>query len=70
MSPETVATEFDPDMADVYRALAYYSDHINEIAEWRARRDERIRESRERQFERNPAFCPVALQYSTDRRGK
>lgn len=56
MAPETVATEFDLDMADVYRALAYYYDHTDEMAEWRARREERIRESRERQFERNPAL--------------
>ena len=56
MAPETVATEFDLDMADVYRALAYYYDHTDEMTEWRARREERIRESRERQFERNPAL--------------
>lgn len=51
MAPETVAAEFDLDMADIYRALAYYYDHTDEMAEWRARRDERIRESRERQPE-------------------
>jgi uncharacterized protein (DUF433 family) len=31
MAPETVATEFDPDMADVHRALAYYYDHTDEM---------------------------------------
>jgi len=53
---ETVATEFDLDTADIYRALAYYYDHTDERAEWRARRNERIRESRKRQFEPNPAM--------------
>jgi hypothetical protein len=56
MAPETVATEFDLDMADIHRALVYYSDPTDEMAEWRACRDERIRESRERQFKRNPAL--------------
>jgi hypothetical protein len=37
-------------------ALAYYYDPTDEMAAWRARRDELIRESRERQFERNPAM--------------
>jgi uncharacterized protein (DUF433 family) len=54
-APETVATEFDLDIADVHCALAYYP-HPDEMAEWRARRDERIRESREHQFERNSAL--------------
>lgn len=42
-SPETVASTFDLDLADVYRALAYYYDHPDEM---RA-----IREDRERAFE-------------------
>lgn len=49
MQPETVATEFDLDLADVYRALAYYYDNIDEMDRWRTRRDERRRESRKRQ---------------------
>jgi uncharacterized protein (DUF433 family) len=51
MEPETVATEFDLDMAAIHRALAYYYDHIDEMTELRERRNERIRESRERQPE-------------------
>lgn len=47
MDVETVAAEFDLDMADVYSALAYYYDNVDEMATWRERRDERIQESRE-----------------------
>lgn len=47
MEPETVAVEFDLELADVYRALTYYYDNVDEMAEWRERRDRRIRESRE-----------------------
>jgi len=49
LAPETVATEFDLDMADVYRALAYYYDNVEAMTEVRDRRDRRIRESREEQ---------------------
>lgn len=49
MEPETVATEFDLDLADVYRALTYYYDNLDEMDRWRTRRDERRRESREEQ---------------------
>lgn len=50
MDVETVATEFDVDMADVYRALAYYYDNVDEMSRWRERREERVRSSRERQL--------------------
>ena len=46
LAPETVATEFDLDMADVYGALAYYYDNVESMTEWRERRDRRVRESR------------------------
>ncbi len=49
MDPETVATEFALDLADVYRALAYYYDNVDELRSYRERRDERRRESRNRQ---------------------
>ena len=49
MEPETVATEFDLDLADVYRALAYYYDNVEELQSDRERRERRRRESRERQ---------------------
>ena len=32
MEPETVAVEFDLELADVYRALTYYYDNIDEMA--------------------------------------
>lgn len=50
LSPETVATEFDLDLADIYRALTYYYDNLDEMAKWRRLRDERRQESRERQL--------------------
>ena len=49
MDAELVATEFDLGMADVYRALAYYYDNVEEMSTWRDRRDRRISESREQQ---------------------
>ena len=49
LSPETIATEFDLDLADVYRALTYYYDNVDEMAELRSSRDERIRRSRDEQ---------------------
>jgi len=49
MDPETVATEFDLDMADIYRALTYYYENIDSMDTWRDRRERRIRESREDQ---------------------
>lgn len=49
MDPETVAAEFDVEMADVYRALTYYYDNVDEMSTWRDRRDRRTRESRDRQ---------------------
>ena len=49
MDAERVATEFDLDMADIYRALAYYYDNVEEMSTWRDRRDRRTRDSREQQ---------------------
>jgi uncharacterized protein (DUF433 family) len=60
LAPETVATEFDLDMADIYRALAYYCDHTDEMAEWRAHRDDRIRESRSASLSEIPR-CDLLL---------
>lgn len=46
--PEEVAAEFDLDLADVYRALAYYYDHPGEMREWRQKkRDAAERAERE-----------------------
>jgi len=49
IDPETVATEFDLDMADIYRALAYYYENIDEMDGWRDRRERQLRESRDDQ---------------------
>lgn len=46
MDPETVASEFDLDLADVYRALAYYYDNAEEMRDLHAERRRRVRESR------------------------
>ena len=46
MAPETVAAEFDLDMATIYHALAYYYEHIEEMSEYRERRAARRRENR------------------------
>ena len=49
MNPETVTTEFGLDMAETYRALAYYYENIDEMDAWRDRRERRLRESRDDQ---------------------
>ena len=47
MNPETVAAEFDLEMANIHRALAYYYEHIESMDTCRDRRERRLRESRE-----------------------
>lgn len=42
MTPETAASEFDLDLADIHRALAYYYDNIEQMRELRAERYERM----------------------------
>lgn len=49
MPPETVSSEFDVSLADVHLALSYYYDNIDQMEEWRTRREARIEESREDQ---------------------
>jgi uncharacterized protein (DUF433 family) len=44
LEPKTVADRHDLDVADVYRALAYYHDHPDEMARIEQKRDE-IREN-------------------------
>lgn len=48
LSPKTVAARHDLDVADVYRALAYYHEHPKEMADVRKRRDELVETHRER----------------------
>lgn len=46
IDPKTLAAEHDIDVADVYRALTYYYDHPEQMAEIRSQR-ERLREEAE-----------------------
>lgn len=48
-APETVAADFDLDLADVYRALTYYYDHPDEMREWRRRKREAMQQARDDQ---------------------
>ena len=41
LEPQTVADRHDLDVADVYRALAYYHDHPDEMARIEQKRGER-----------------------------
>jgi len=47
--PESVAADFDLDLADVYRALAYYYDNPDEMRRWRRRKREAARKAKENQ---------------------
>ena len=49
MSPETVSSEFDVELADVHLALSYYYDNIDDMEDWRERRKKRIEESEDEQ---------------------
>ena len=44
--PETVANRLDLDIADVYRALAYYHEHPEEMAEVERQREEAFEQAR------------------------
>jgi uncharacterized protein (DUF433 family) len=46
-APETVAERHDLELADVYRALAYYHDHPDEMARVAEARDTAERAARE-----------------------
>jgi uncharacterized protein (DUF433 family) len=47
LDPRGVADRLGVDLADVYRALAYYHDNPGEMHELEQRRPERIEQSRE-----------------------
>jgi len=47
LEPQTVADRFDLDVADIYRALAYYHEHPDEMASISHRREQRHRDARE-----------------------
>ena len=48
LRPETVAERYNLGIADVYRALAYYHEHPEEMREVERRRDEAIKSAREK----------------------
>lgn len=54
-TPEAVAADFDLDLADVHRALAYYYDHPEEMQEWRRRKREAGEKARETQPNPDPS---------------
>lgn len=45
MDPDTVSSEFDLSLADIYGALAYYYDNVDRMRELRDRRKRLIEES-------------------------
>jgi uncharacterized protein (DUF433 family) len=47
LDPRTVADRHDLDVADVYRALAYYHEHPDEMAAITERRERRLAEGKE-----------------------
>lgn len=47
VGPETVADRYDLDVADVYRALAYYHDHPRQMGDVKAEREEAMETFRE-----------------------
>lgn len=46
IDPKTLAAEHDLDVADVYRALTYYYDHPERMAEIRSQRERRLEEAK------------------------
>lgn len=48
LSPRTVAARHDLDVADVYRALAYYHEHPREMSEVRKRREDLVGANQDR----------------------
>lgn len=47
LSPQTVADRHDLDVADVYRALAYFHEHPEEMAAIRDERERRLDEAKD-----------------------
>lgn len=45
----SVAADYDLDLGDVHRALAYYYDHPDEMREWRRRKREAAERARDDQ---------------------
>ena len=47
LEPQTVADRYDLDVAAVYRALAYYHENPEEMAEIQARREQRHEDAKD-----------------------
>lgn len=47
--PESVAADYELDLADVHRALAYYYDHPEEMRDWRRKKREAARRAEKSQ---------------------
>ena len=47
LDPQTVADRYDLDVAAVYRALAYYHENPEEMAEIQARREQRHEDAKD-----------------------
>ena len=58
LEPQTVADRYDIDVADVYRALAYYHENPEKMAEIQARREQRYEDATD---DPNVATGPVDL---------
>lgn len=59
LDPRTVADRFDLTIADVYRALAYYHDHPDEMGQLEADREQALEEARaEAESHRPPGVDP------------
>ncbi len=65
LSPRTVADRHDLAIADVYRALAYYHEHPDEMAAIRTRRERTLEEASD---EPNIATGPDDLEKNHDKR--
>jgi hypothetical protein len=48
LRPETVAERHNLDIADVYHALAYYHDHLEEMRDVERQREDAIASAREK----------------------
>lgn len=59
LSPQEVAERFDIDIADIYRALAYYHDHPEEMKAHRQAREEAFEwASKQAEEDRPPGVEP------------
>jgi uncharacterized protein (DUF433 family) len=60
LEPGTVAGKYDLDVADVYRALAYYHDHVEEMTAVRRQREQVIETHRDDALTPDDRDAPTA----------